>query len=88
MGDDKGTGTNENPDRNPVLLIDDNEVNLRILCAFVRKAGFRYKTAREALQALELYKQFSKDPKLASFEVVVMDVQMLVIRSSIVYARN
>jgi CheY-like chemotaxis protein len=75
-GDDKGSGTNRNPDRNPVLLVDDNEVNLRILCAFVRKAGFQYETAKDGLQALELYKKFNKDPKLASFEVIVMDVQM------------
>jgi CheY-like chemotaxis protein len=59
-----------------VQPVDDNEVNLEFLCAFVRKAGSRYETAKDGLQSLELYKEFSKDPKLASFEVVVMDVQM------------
>ena len=42
----------------------------------MRKAGFRYETAKNGLQALELFKDLSKDPKLASFEVVVVDVQM------------
>ena len=59
----------------PVLLVDDNEVNLKLLVAFVRKAKLSYETARDGLQALELYKEASSDPSRA-FQAVIMDIQM------------
>ena len=59
----------------PVLLVDDNDVNLKLLVAFVRKAKLSYETAHDGLQALELYKEASSDPSRA-FKAVVMDIQM------------
>jgi signal transduction histidine kinase len=39
-----------------VLLVDDNDVNLKLLVAFMKKAKFSYFTASNGLQALEVYK--------------------------------
>lgn len=58
-----------------VLLVDDNEVNLKLLVAFVRKAKYAYETAMDGLEALNTYKEASRDPKRA-FRVVVIDIQM------------
>jgi Signal transduction histidine kinase len=38
-----------------VLLVDDNEVNLQILVAFVKKEGWSYMTASNGLEAVETY---------------------------------
>jgi CheY-like chemotaxis protein len=75
--DEKSDLPGEAPERiiRPVLLVDDNDVNLKLLVAFVRKARMSYATAQDGLQALELYKSASKDPSRA-FRVVVMDIQM------------
>lgn len=62
-------------DLRPVLLVDDNDVNLKLLVAFVRKAKISYETAQDGLKALELYKEASKDPNRA-FRAVVIDIQM------------
>lgn len=58
-----------------MLLVDDNDVNLKLLVAFVRKAKMSYATAQDGLQASELYKEASKNPSSA-FRAVVMDIQM------------
>lgn len=39
-----------------VLLVDDNDVNLKLLVAFMKKAKFPYYTASNGLEALEVYK--------------------------------
>jgi hypothetical protein len=39
-----------------VLLVDDNDVNLKLLVAFMKKAKFPYHTASNGLEALEVYK--------------------------------
>ncbi|KAJ5153932.1 uncharacterized protein N7500_009371 [Penicillium coprophilum] len=54
-----------------VLLVDDNDVNLQLLCAYVRKSGFEYKTAKDGAQAVETYKAH---PGL--FKVVIIDISM------------
>ena len=73
--EDQSTGLPESLGKDPVLLVDDNEVNLKLLVAFVRKARYPYETAKDGLQALELYKEASKDLKRA-FKAVVIDIQM------------
>ena len=39
-----------------VLLVDDNDVNLQLLCAYVQKDGFEYKSAKDGAQAVDIYR--------------------------------
>jgi len=39
-----------------VLLVDDNDLNLQLLCAYVQKDGFEYMSAKNGAQAVDLYK--------------------------------
>jgi PleD family two-component response regulator len=39
-----------------VLVVDDNDINLKILATFMRKIGCSYDTASNGLIALEKYK--------------------------------
>lgn len=39
-----------------VLLVDDNDVNLQLLCAYAQKDGFEYKSAKDGAQAVDIYK--------------------------------
>ncbi|KAJ5581386.1 hypothetical protein N7535_000006 [Penicillium sp. DV-2018c] len=39
-----------------VLLVDDNELNLQLLCAYTKKDKHPYTTARNGAEAVELYK--------------------------------
>lgn len=39
-----------------VLLVDDNAVNLQLLCAYVQKDGFKYKSAKDGAEAVDIYK--------------------------------
>ncbi|GES62958.1 hypothetical protein ATEIFO6365_0014007400 [Aspergillus terreus] len=65
-----GEETPNLPERS-VLLVDDNNVNLQLLCAFTRKDGYRYKSAKDGAQAVEIYKA---NP--GEFHVVVIDISM------------
>lgn len=40
-----------------VLLVDDNEINVRILVEFMKKLGCNYATASNGLEALEFFKE-------------------------------
>ncbi|KAF7595945.1 hypothetical protein BBP40_004091 [Aspergillus hancockii] len=69
-----GISLTETPKQAPVpsvLLVDDNDVNLKLLVAFMKKARFSYFTASNGLQALEVYK--SHFPQI---KVVLMDISM------------
>ncbi|KAJ5381738.1 uncharacterized protein N7496_004166, partial [Penicillium cataractarum] len=54
---------------NKVLLVEDNNVNLKIIETCVRNAGLTYKSATNGLQALERF-------KAERFDAVVMDISM------------
>ncbi|KAJ5144281.1 hypothetical protein N7526_001789 [Penicillium atrosanguineum] len=54
-----------------VLLVDDNDVNLQLLCAFARKDGFEYKSAKDGAQAVDIYRAH---PGL--FQVIIIDISM------------
>jgi signal transduction histidine kinase/FixJ family two-component response regulator len=54
-----------------VLLVEDNDVNLQILIAYMKKEGYQYATARNGLEALNIFKASP-----GRFGVVVMDVSM------------
>lgn len=41
-----------------VLLVDDNNLNLQLLVAYVKREGWHYMTAENGLEALETYKMY------------------------------
>lgn len=60
-----------------VLLVDDNDINLRILATFMRKIGCSYETASNGLIALEKYKASKR-----RFDFVLMGQSILIFRDS------
>ncbi|KAI1177140.1 hypothetical protein F4777DRAFT_587377 [Nemania sp. FL0916] len=54
-----------------ILLVDDNNVNLRILVAYMKKLKKPYKTATNGLEALEM---FAISP--SNFSCILMDLSM------------
>ncbi|KAL4994873.1 hypothetical protein BDV10DRAFT_143036 [Aspergillus recurvatus] len=60
---------NDNPAAHKILLVEDNQVNLKVIEMCVKTAGFSYETATNGLEALEKFKQ-------TQFDVVIMDVSM------------
>ncbi|RDW83533.1 hybrid sensor histidine kinase/response regulator [Aspergillus mulundensis] len=64
--------TNKPPDSQGarrILLVEDNQVNLKVLEMAVKTAGLGYQTATNGLEALEKFKK-------EQFDVVIMDVSM------------
>ena len=57
------------PNALPVLVVDDNPINLRVACGLVQKAGYRTLTATNGKEALELVE---KQPVF----LVLMDCHM------------
>ncbi|PYH80547.1 putative sensor histidine kinase/response regulator [Aspergillus uvarum CBS 121591] len=54
-----------------VLLVDDNEVNLKLLVAFMKKAKLSYFTATNGLEALEAFKA-----NAGLIQIILMDISM------------
>ncbi|KAL4792165.1 hypothetical protein BDV19DRAFT_368994 [Aspergillus venezuelensis] len=54
-----------------VLIVDDNEINIKVLSKLMSKLGYEYKTATNGLLALNKYKE---SPEM--FKMVLMDVSM------------
>ncbi|PKY02327.1 sensor histidine kinase/response regulator [Aspergillus campestris IBT 28561] len=54
-----------------VLIVDDNEINIKLLATFMRKIGCSYETATNGLEAWEKYKTSS-----GGFDYVLMDISM------------
>ncbi|RLL96927.1 hypothetical protein CFD26_102129 [Aspergillus turcosus] len=52
-----------------ILLVEDNQVNLKIIEMCVKTAGFAYDTAKNGLEALEKF-------KADTYDAVVMDISM------------
>ncbi|KAJ5689706.1 hypothetical protein N7462_004098 [Penicillium macrosclerotiorum] len=59
------------PTTKHVLVVDDNDINLKIMATFMRKIGCSYETASNGLIALEKYKA-SQRP----YDFVLMDISM------------
>jgi CheY-like chemotaxis protein len=53
----------------PVLIVDDNPVNLKVACALVQKLGYRTVTATNGREALERI-------QVEIFHAVLMDCHM------------
>ena len=62
-------------EKSRILLVDDNDINLKLLVRFVRKANYAYECATDGLQAVEAYKGASGDRGRA-FRYVLMDISM------------
>lgn len=64
-------------DRFRILVVDDNPLNLRILAAFVKEAGYQVDSAQGGAEALELFSTMSYDlllldchmPRVDGFQV-------------------
>ncbi|KUI71058.1 Peroxide stress-activated histidine kinase mak2 [Cytospora mali] len=62
------------PGQKKYLLVDDNDINLRILCSFIKKLGYEYDTAVNGLEAVQKY---TNNPEL--YRCVLMDISMPVL---------
>ncbi|KAJ5725068.1 uncharacterized protein N7483_006425 [Penicillium malachiteum] len=56
---------------NTILLVDDNEINLKILVAYMTKSGYSYAAAKNGQEALDIFKQNANN-----IEIILMDVSM------------
>lgn len=61
--------------QSPVLLVDDNDINLKLLVAFMKKARHPYVTAKDGLQAVQAYEKASADSQTA-VKYILMDISM------------
>jgi CheY-like chemotaxis protein len=60
-----------------VLCVDDNQINLNLLVAFVKKTKNPFTSAMNGLQALEAYKKSAtEDGGKNRFQFVLMDISM------------
>ena len=71
----QSTPSDEGPRGARVLVVDDNDINLQLLIAFVRKAKLSFESASDGLQAVEAYKRCLFSEQL-QFKYVVMDISM------------
>ncbi|KAJ5786896.1 uncharacterized protein N7503_012108 [Penicillium pulvis] len=54
-----------------ILLADDNEINLKILVAFMKKLGYKYAIAHNGQEALDIFRQNAHN-----IEIILMDISM------------
>ncbi|KAJ5286597.1 hypothetical protein N7478_002283 [Penicillium angulare] len=54
-----------------ILLVDDNEINIKILVAYMKKLGYCYAAARNGQEALDFFKANAR-----VVEVILMDISM------------
>ncbi|RDW74114.1 hypothetical protein BP5796_07556 [Coleophoma crateriformis] len=54
-----------------VLLVEDNEINLKLLVTYMRKLKISYATATNGLEALNAYKEAN-----GQFDIIFMDISM------------
>ena len=62
------------PDNPRVLLVDDNEINLKIMATYMRKLQCSYEVATDGVRAYDKYRDNAE--KGLSFGYVLMDVSM------------
>ncbi|EAU32706.1 conserved hypothetical protein [Aspergillus terreus NIH2624] len=54
-----------------VLIVDDNDINIKILATFMRRIGCSYETATNGQMALDKYKE-----RNGEFDYILMDISM------------
>ncbi|KIV83101.1 hypothetical protein PV11_05155 [Exophiala sideris] len=69
------SGSPSQPGANSVLLVDDNEINLNLLVAFMKRANRPCVAVKDGLQALEAFKHAYSDGG-NGFRHVLMDITM------------
>jgi signal transduction histidine kinase/CheY-like chemotaxis protein len=57
-----------------LLLVDDNDINLKIMSTYMRKLACHYVTASNGLEAVQRYQEACHEG--APFDIVLMDVSM------------
>ena len=57
----------------PILLVDDNSINLQLLVTYAQKQNHRNTTARDGLQAVEAYKAACKGSVLPREKITLVD---------------
>jgi exo-beta-1,3-glucanase (GH17 family) len=70
--DDKASGDSivKDPDGMRVLLVEDNEINLKLLVAYMRKLKLNHATACNGLEAVNAYKEAHNEAR--QFDVIFM----------------
>ncbi|KAJ5644980.1 hypothetical protein N7507_010991 [Penicillium longicatenatum] len=59
------------PGKLTALLVDDNDLNLQLLCAYAKKEGYEYMTAKNGADAVDIYKA-----QPGKFQAVIIDISM------------
>ncbi|KAK5710229.1 hypothetical protein LTR17_019064 [Elasticomyces elasticus] len=61
-----------------LLLVDDNDINLKLLVTCARKEKCDYQSASNGLEALEIFKAaaLARSPAQPAFDLVIMDLSM------------
>lgn len=63
--------------RPPVLVVDDNQINLHLLVTWIRKSGHPYDSAADGLKAVEAYKRsLEEENGQRAFKYILMDISM------------
>ena len=65
-----------NPEAPRILLVDDNDINLQLLVAFMRKAKLPFEACKNGLEALHAYQRAATILPNSKFKHVLMDVSM------------
>ncbi|KAJ5918830.1 hypothetical protein N7454_009974 [Penicillium verhagenii] len=63
--------SNGDPNKPAVLLVDDNDLNLQLLCAYAQKDGYSYETASNGAEAVDVYKSHP-----GKFQAIIIDISM------------
>jgi hypothetical protein len=80
---------NQNGSSTSILLVDDNDINIRLLVAFMRKLKFNYLIARNGQEALDSFKENADKidvilmGKSSSFQLTEIDHDLILILSQI-----
>ncbi|KIW65365.1 hypothetical protein PV04_07631 [Phialophora macrospora] len=77
VADDEAMPPTPEPDRPPVLVVDDNHINLHLLVTFVRRSRHPHASATNGLEAVEAYKRsVQEDGGKQAFKYILMDISM------------
>jgi PAS domain S-box-containing protein len=52
-----------------ILIVEDNEINMKIACEIIDRLGYKFQCAYDGKQALEILKE-------STFDLILMDIQM------------
>lgn len=80
---------NQNGSSTSILLVDDNDINIRLLVAFMRKLKFNYLIARNGQEALDSFKENADKinvilmGKFSRFQLTEIDHDQILILSQI-----